>query len=191
MADIIPTPHIEPPPQKYSNMAMLYYGLIIIGTAALVLAMYNIIIIRWCTTRRRDNMARRPPFIEVTPGGSSQSFEHSNNSLLSSFKFKKDTMVGVENAGEFECAVCLSVFEEGEEVRQLPGCKHSFHATCIDMWLYSHSDCPLCRARVPPPPSSFSRRTPPVVVATMVTPDILSRERFVGSAANAHFIPLV
>ncbi|PIN03322.1 hypothetical protein CDL12_24162 [Handroanthus impetiginosus] len=48
-----------------------------------------------------------------------------------------------------QCPVCLSVFAEGEEIRQLNVCQHAFHAECIDMWLYSHSNCPVCRAAVP------------------------------------------
>lgn len=48
-----------------------------------------------------------------------------------------------------ECPVCLSVFVEGEEIRQLNACKHAFHVECIDMWLYSHSNCPVCRVSVP------------------------------------------
>ncbi|CAF1933839.1 BnaCnng40210D [Brassica napus] len=50
-----------------------------------------------------------------------------------------------------ECAVCLSEFEEGESGRVLPGCKHTFHVDCIDMWFHSHSTCPLCRSLVEPP----------------------------------------
>ncbi|KAA0044082.1 RING-H2 finger protein ATL33 [Cucumis melo var. makuwa] len=48
-----------------------------------------------------------------------------------------------------ECPVCLSAFDDGEEIRQLTTCKHSFHVDCIDMWLYSHPNCPVCRAAVP------------------------------------------
>lgn len=44
------------------------------------------------------------------------------------------------------CAVCLGEFEEGEELRTLPECLHSFHVSCIDMWLFSHPNCPICRA---------------------------------------------
>nr|DAD25866.1 TPA_asm: hypothetical protein HUJ06_027334 [Nelumbo nucifera] len=47
-----------------------------------------------------------------------------------------------------ECSVCLSVFVDGEDIRQLALCKHTFHAPCIDMWLHSHSSCSLCRASV-------------------------------------------
>ncbi|KAH9292062.1 hypothetical protein KI387_042752, partial [Taxus chinensis] len=46
------------------------------------------------------------------------------------------------------CAVCLCEFEENDKARMLPGCNHSFHVDCIDMWFYSHSSCPLCRASV-------------------------------------------
>ncbi|URE27184.1 Zinc finger, C3HC4 type (RING finger) [Musa troglodytarum] len=53
-----------------------------------------------------------------------------------------------------ECAICLSAVEEGETVRTLPSCKHLFHVGCIDMWLGSHSTCPVCRTAVEPPPAA-------------------------------------
>ncbi|KAL0906033.1 hypothetical protein M5K25_024493 [Dendrobium thyrsiflorum] len=49
-----------------------------------------------------------------------------------------------------ECAVCLSVAEEGQKMRLLPDCKHVFHIECIDMWLHSHSTCPVCRTKAKP-----------------------------------------
>ena len=49
-----------------------------------------------------------------------------------------------------ECAVCLSRFEDGEEIRKLQ-CKHIFHKGCLDMWLQQDCPtCPLCRRRVLP-----------------------------------------
>ncbi|KAF5466394.1 hypothetical protein F2P56_016320 [Juglans regia] len=70
--------------------------------------------------------------------------DEQNPFLASTFKCKK----GTGNTSETDCAVCLTDFEDDEHVRQLPRCKHSFHAPCIDMWLYSHSDCPLCHTTV-------------------------------------------
>ncbi|CAK7330519.1 unnamed protein product [Dovyalis caffra] len=45
-----------------------------------------------------------------------------------------------------ECVICLSPFEENEVGRSLTKCGHGFHVECIDMWLNSHSNCPVCRA---------------------------------------------
>ncbi|KAF5951667.1 hypothetical protein HYC85_009611 [Camellia sinensis] len=47
-----------------------------------------------------------------------------------------------------ECAVCLLEFEENDYVRTLPVCYHAFHVDCIDIWLGSHANCPLCRSRI-------------------------------------------
>ncbi|KAL8188963.1 hypothetical protein R6Q57_029483 [Mikania cordata] len=46
------------------------------------------------------------------------------------------------------CSVCLSDFQEDETLRLLPKCNHAFHISCIDTWLRSHTNCPLCRAGI-------------------------------------------
>lgn len=49
-----------------------------------------------------------------------------------------------------ECAVCLSPYEEGEEIRRLK-CRHIFHKSCLDTWLRQDAaTCPLCRRMVLP-----------------------------------------
>lgn len=136
--------HPPPPSPPRSSLPMLYYGLVVVGAAAIVLVLYNLVIVKWCTdftdhrTRRRTGRSQG-----TTP---TWRIHNSNINFVSSFKYKAQ-----DGDGDSECAVCLSVFEEGEELRQLPKCKHSFHAPCIDMWLYSHMDCPLCRSPVEPP----------------------------------------
>ncbi|CAI9293159.1 unnamed protein product [Lactuca saligna] len=162
-----PPPPPQAPPSTRSNMPMLYYGLVVVATAAIVLAIYNLIIVRWCAIqyrRSRDanhhfgprrNAATRNNNISLPP--SSLSRGGSTVGLTASFRYKKEiegTNIKTQLDYDTECSVCLSVFEDGEEVRKLPRCNHSFHASCIDMWLYSHSDCPLCRNSVvePPPP---------------------------------------
>lgn len=59
-----------------------------------------------------------------------------------------------------DCAVCLGEFQEGEMLRLLPKCSHAFHIPCIDTWLRSHVNCPLCRAPIVAPPQN---PTPPSV----------------------------
>ncbi|XP_009340178.2 RING-H2 finger protein ATL52-like [Pyrus x bretschneideri] len=63
---------------------------------------------------------------------------------LTVFKYEKGDGL-VEGT---DCSVCLSEFEEDESLRLLPKCNHAFHLPCIDTWLKSHSNCPLCRANV-------------------------------------------
>ncbi|XP_062219955.1 E3 ubiquitin-protein ligase Os04g0590900-like [Phragmites australis] len=47
-----------------------------------------------------------------------------------------------------DCSVCLGEFRDGESLRLLPKCSHAFHLPCIDTWLKSHSNCPLCRCNI-------------------------------------------
>lgn len=47
-----------------------------------------------------------------------------------------------------ECSVCLNEFQEDETLRLLPKCNHAFHLPCIDTWLRSHTNCPMCRAPI-------------------------------------------
>ena len=48
-----------------------------------------------------------------------------------------------------ECPVCLSAFGEGDDVKPLSACGHAFHTACVDEWLSSNPNCPVCRAEVP------------------------------------------
>lgn len=56
--------------------------------------------------------------------------------------------VYTRKSGFHDCAVCLLEFEANDYVRTLPVCTHSFHVDCIDIWLRSHANCPLCRAGI-------------------------------------------
>ncbi|MED6122754.1 RING-H2 finger protein atl7 [Stylosanthes scabra] len=43
------------------------------------------------------------------------------------------------------CSVCLLDYQAEDRLQQIPACGHTFHMSCIDLWLASHSTCPLCR----------------------------------------------
>uniref|UniRef100_A0A0D3F329 RING-type E3 ubiquitin transferase n=1 Tax=Oryza barthii TaxID=65489 RepID=A0A0D3F329_9ORYZ len=76
---------------------------------------------------------------------------------------------GSKHGGSVLCAVCLEDVARGETVRRLPACGHLFHRDCVDMWLHSHTTCPLCRCEVlprkpaakpaPPPPAQAAEST--------------------------------
>uniref|UniRef100_A0AAY3ZYR6 RING-type E3 ubiquitin transferase n=1 Tax=Denticeps clupeoides TaxID=299321 RepID=A0AAY3ZYR6_9TELE len=46
-----------------------------------------------------------------------------------------------------KCTICLSILEDGEDVRRLP-CMHLFHQLCVDQWLSSNRKCPICRVDI-------------------------------------------
>eukprot|EP00930_Biecheleria_cincta_P029519 TRINITY_DN2052_c0_g2_i1.p1 TRINITY_DN2052_c0_g2~~TRINITY_DN2052_c0_g2_i1.p1 ORF type:complete len:269 (+),score=23.97 TRINITY_DN2052_c0_g2_i1:109-915(+) len=50
--------------------------------------------------------------------------------------------------GEDDCSICLHNIETNESVRCLPTCRHTFHRSCIDLWLLRCADCPLCKSSV-------------------------------------------
>jgi len=56
--------------------------------------------------------------------------------------------VSAEEAAKIkQCSICLSDFEEDEEVRRLP-CFHPFHRQCIDKWLERSKMCPIDNQRI-------------------------------------------
>ncbi|CAM6122597.1 unnamed protein product [Calypogeia fissa] len=53
----------------------------------------------------------------------------------------------VLSAEDAECCICLSAYDDGVELRELP-CTHHFHCTCIDKWLRINATCPLCKYNI-------------------------------------------
>ncbi|XP_057976764.1 E3 ubiquitin-protein ligase At1g12760-like isoform X4 [Malania oleifera] len=53
----------------------------------------------------------------------------------------------VLSAEDAECCICLSAYEDGIELRELP-CGHHFHCTCVDKWLHINATCPLCKYNI-------------------------------------------
>ncbi|XP_040192286.1 E3 ubiquitin-protein ligase RNF165 isoform X1 [Rana temporaria] len=60
----------------------------------------------------------------------------------------KDQKEDEEEADTDEkCTICLSMLEDGEDVRRLP-CMHLFHQVCVDQWLATSKKCPICRVDI-------------------------------------------
>ncbi|XP_057969516.1 RING-H2 finger protein ATL52-like [Malania oleifera] len=130
------------------NLTMFLHTLAVVGTAAVVFTAYNFIVIRCCANRRGQYRGFRPEPARLR-------LESANaKAWVPSFRYEKKAEGDGRDQGfdgDGDCAVCLSPFEDGDEVRRLPRCSHCFHAPCVDMWLHSHADCPLCRTAVEPP----------------------------------------
>ncbi|KAH0465904.1 hypothetical protein IEQ34_006007 [Dendrobium chrysotoxum] len=115
---------------------LLYSFIIGVLAAFTITAMYFCIIFI-LRHRCRFAGAGQSPVIDDIENQSRITFQFQNG--------KEEVLAGDD--GDQMCAVCLSEFADGENIRLLPECKHCFHVNCIDKWLQSHSSCPVCRAR--------------------------------------------
>ncbi|PNX89191.1 RING-H2 finger protein ATL52-like, partial [Trifolium pratense] len=126
--------------------------LIAIASGALtVVSMYHVIAIWFCHQGRTTTNQNSP---QRGAASLDESTSISVADLIPTHKYHKRNKVDVVSDDEDgTCVVCLGDFEEGEELRTMPECLHSFHVPCIDMWLHSHSSCPICRASAAPSPA--------------------------------------
>ncbi|KAK2427464.1 hypothetical protein P8452_41854 [Trifolium repens] len=138
----------------YNNIIVL---LIVVGSIAFVVgSLYRILTIWFCnqqSTPTHQNLPQPPPRFASTTN-LSESTSSSIVHLIPTHKYHKRNKADVVSDDDGDtCAVCLGDFEEGEELKTMPECLHSFHVPCIDMWLHSHSSCPICRAIASAAPS--------------------------------------
>ncbi|XP_068644664.1 RING-H2 finger protein ATL79-like [Aristolochia californica] len=122
-------------PMEVSPLVLSIYA----GALFLVLLAY--LIIRLCLERHLPTLPRFRQETETSQYG----LESSNSALETIPAYRYCKKVLPVAGGESSCAVCLCEFKDGEEVRDLPHCRHSFHVPCIDKWLHSRSTCPICR----------------------------------------------
>ncbi|XP_047165214.1 RING-H2 finger protein ATL40-like [Vigna umbellata] len=97
---------------------------------------------------------------------------------------------GGDASSVMECVVCLNVLESEEKVKLLPNCNHFFHVSCIDMWLGSHSTCPLCRSEVKPRIQPHDREGPVSLALDDAPPPMIddgvgNGESFKGNGSNS------
>lgn len=141
----------------------------------------------WRLRRRYRDDPNAQNFNQAFVNLQSVGLEKSVVEALPTFEYKPS-----EANSKLECVVCLEEFEDGEKGRTLPKCGHNFHLDCIDMWLHSHSTCPLCRASVQPPdadsmekagtpaPSSAAAASAVVIAITTDSPNSSPSETVVG-----------
>uniref|UniRef100_A0A5B7B9H9 RING-type E3 ubiquitin transferase n=1 Tax=Davidia involucrata TaxID=16924 RepID=A0A5B7B9H9_DAVIN len=169
---------IFPPPPPFSfpdddsgpKFPPLVIAVIGILASAFLLVSYYVLISKYCgnmdSASTRENQdpneeleeinhdpSNHEPWLVATTG-----LDEALIKLITVFKYKKEDGL-IEGT---DCSVCLGEFEEDECLRLLPKCSHAFHVTCIDTWLKSHSNCPLCRANIVFVNASPTQLPPPV-----------------------------
>ncbi|MCO5551155.1 hypothetical protein L7F22_004652 [Adiantum nelumboides] len=118
--------------------------LVVLLTSFFFMAFFSIYVKR-CSSRQTDATSHTPAGAPLQPSDApSQGVDAAFLATLPLVAYSSSKKKG----SNVECVVCLSDFEEGEPLCQLPRCKHVFHKDCIDMWLFSHTTCPLCRRSV-------------------------------------------
>jgi len=89
-----------------------------------------------------------PAFDDVEPSLEAASSRGATQAQINTLEVKKFTsdMISKDDAS---CAICLSTYEDGEEIRFLPCQKtHHFHKRCVDQWLFRNKSCPMCKREI-------------------------------------------
>ncbi|KAG9447409.1 hypothetical protein H6P81_013537 [Aristolochia fimbriata] len=138
------------------NFPIIAIAILGIIATVLLLICYYIFAVKFCLNWHRFGFFRRisghrsprhrdPLIVLAATIHNSRGLDESVIRSIPIFQFKKGVEDGKEKKGN-ECAVCLSEFQEDERLRLLPGCSHAFHIDCIDRWLQTNANCPLCRS---------------------------------------------
>ena len=100
-------------------------------------------------------------------GGASSAHRGATYEEVKTLSQQQVTAYAIATWPHSECAVCMVPFADklGELASQMPVCKHTFCAPCLDRWLRTHSSCPMCRASL-----SDAVAAPPRTVHGAVTP---------------------
>lgn len=129
----------------------LYFLLLVAVPAAFISIGYRCFRVGWCNPAHRAGPGHQSSAVFIATQGEERDIEGNPpvGLTIPAHKFRKDTGLAQEDG---MCAMCLCEYEEGEELRTLLECMHSFHVPCIDTWLYSHSTCPVCHTHALPSP---------------------------------------
>ncbi|KAL3499929.1 hypothetical protein ACH5RR_039022 [Cinchona calisaya] len=150
-----------PPPTEFLdddsglNFSPILIAIIGLLGSAFLLVSYYAIISKYC--KNRNSSRGRENHFQILESEKNQdpsnlypchvSANGSDEALIKSitvFKYKK-----IDGLLEgTDCSVCLCEFQDDESLRLLPKCSNAFHVMCIDTWLKSHSNCPLCRSNI-------------------------------------------
>ncbi|XP_019182916.1 PREDICTED: RING-H2 finger protein ATL80-like isoform X2 [Ipomoea nil] len=135
--------HSSPNPPSSSATPESDFIVILAALLCAVICVVGLVMVARCAWLRR---------IRAGANGGASGQPSSNKGLkkkvlrsLPKFTYGPSFAAAAEKEIPADCAICLTEYEEGDEIRVLPQCRHGFHVQCIDTWLGSHSSCPSCR----------------------------------------------
>ncbi|WOK94902.1 RING-H2 finger protein ATL16-like [Canna indica] len=153
-----PPPPPPTSPSSDTSFPILVISILGILTSSILLLSYYVFAVRCCLNWRRSDVIGRlsrsrrrlrddDRLTAYSAVAENHGLAESEIRAIPTFRYRK----GEEGEGTrsfHECAVCLNEFQAEERIRLLPICFHVFHIDCIDTWLQTNANCPLCRASI-------------------------------------------
>ncbi|KAF5738923.1 RING/U-box superfamily protein [Tripterygium wilfordii] len=158
------------PTSEQAFPVLVIVVLSILGTAFLFVAF----VVKYCSNWHQVNPLRwfslwrarddEEPFIALSPTMWNHGLDDSEIREIPTAQFS--SRKEGEHRSIYGCVVCLAEFQEQDMLRVLPSCSHAFHLACIDIWLQSNGNCPLCRTSI----SGTSRNPVDHIIAPSSSP---------------------
>lgn len=131
-----------PPPEAVAAAVESDFVVILAALLCALICVVGLVAIARCAWLRRGTAGSSAAGAVSSPATANKGLKKKVVNSLPKFTYAEDG----DRRKWSECAICLTEFGAGDEVRVLPQCGHGFHVACVDTWLASHSSCPSCRA---------------------------------------------
>ncbi|XP_002532367.3 RING-H2 finger protein ATL16 [Ricinus communis] len=145
----------SPSPTSDHAFPILAIALLSIMATAILLFGYYVFVNKCCFNWQQVNLLRwvstwrvrrnEDSFIALSPTMWNRGLDESVIRGIPAFQYRRGE---AQQRSIYGCVVCLNEFQEEDMLRVLPNCNHSFHLDCIDIWLQSNANCPLCRTGI-------------------------------------------
>ena len=103
----------------------------------------NLHIARPPPSRRHENLHHTSPYDSAVIN-IAQDMRGLMMDVLTNIPVQKVRIVELDHETAAQCSICHETVQIGDDVRKLP-CDHTFHQSCIDVWVLQHATCPNCR----------------------------------------------